>query len=165
MKKVLSFITVLCLIFCLAGCGGYSTPTDVVTAYFESHNNNDYEAVLNCYPEGARDFFMNSEGGEEGFKTMVETVHTYGTVVYEIIREEDITDLTAIDQSLEFIGNTFEYTAAKNVYLKTYIKHSDGTTTPEDISKLEESVAITVMVDGSWYIFDTLVYSEETPNE
>ncbi|MBQ8533607.1 MAG: hypothetical protein IJ462_02115 [Clostridia bacterium] len=165
MKKVLSIITALCLIFCLAGCGGYSTPTDVITTYFESHNNNDYQAVLNCYPEQARDFFMESEGGEEGFKTMVNTLHNYGTIVYEIVKEEDITDLSQLNLSLEFVGNTFEISAAKKVYLKLYTKHSDGTTTPNDISDLEESVVITVLVDDSWYIFDTLVYSEDTPNE
>lgn len=161
MKKIISILTLLSMLLCFTGCGGYSSPTDVVTAYFESHNNNDYEAVLKCYPEGARNYLIESEGGEEAFKSMVDTIHSYGTIVYKIVKEEPITDLTQLKLSLEFIGNTFEISAAKYVYHKSYIKHADSTTTPADISELEESVVITVLVDENWYIFDTLMVEDE----
>lgn len=166
MKKTLSLVLSVVLLFCLAACSsGYNSPSKAAEAYFKAYEKSDADAVLNCYPESARSYFVDIAGGEDAFAQSVAEISEAGTVTYQIVREEAITDLIAVDKALENIGDVFEYTEASAVILKTYITFSDGSTYPEDTSNLEETQLVTVKVDGKWYVFADELYTDDTTQE
>lgn len=162
MKKIILTAMCIVMLFCLAGCGGgYNSPAETIKAYYKAYNDNDSNGVLACYPQKARQYFIDTAGGEDSFEKEVSGINSLGVYSIDILREEALTDTSALDSSLKYIGNLFEYQEAKYVYYKITITRADGTTYPEDPENAEPARSVTVKVDGKWYIFADINYDAE----